>query len=143
MLQGVVVVEKALLGVEGRVEVGKVDLAEVVLGELREPGEARQSIEGVAADEQVIGRPRLPNVSHDSHVMEEPDLGHPVVRRRHPLVGPILVGEEAPVLVGPGQLQATLVVGHHAAPAVTKVQVRALSRESTRLKAMPDRTAEV
>jgi hypothetical protein len=54
VLERVVVVEPALLRVKRRVEVGEPDLAEILLGKLWELGQARQRVECVAADEQVI-----------------------------------------------------------------------------------------
>ena len=54
VLQRVVVVLERLLGVERRVEVDELDLADVLAGELRQLAEARERVERVAADQQVV-----------------------------------------------------------------------------------------
>ncbi len=108
VLERVVVLEKALLRVEGRIEVGELDLAEVLRRELRQSGEAPQGVQGIAADEEVVPCPVLADVTDGRHVVKEPDFSHSVVGRRHPLVPAILMGKQPKVLVRPGQLQATL-----------------------------------
>ena len=45
-------------------------------------------------------------------VVQQTDLGHAIVGGRDPLVGAVLMGQEAERLVGPGELQAP-VVGWH------------------------------
>lgn len=58
VFEGVVVVQEGLLRIEGRVEVGELDLAQVFARELRQLGQAVQGVQGVAADQQVVARPR-------------------------------------------------------------------------------------
>lgn len=54
----------------------------------------------------------LPNLCG---VPKEPNLGHTVVRRVHPLVAvSIVVSQQAQVLVGPGQLKTARVRSHFA-----------------------------
>jgi hypothetical protein len=57
VLERVVVVLERLLGVEGRVEVRELHLADVLAGELGQLTEARQRVQRVALDEQVVLRP--------------------------------------------------------------------------------------
>lgn len=100
MLERVVVVKERLLGVERRVEVGELDLAEVALGVRRDLGEAREGVQRIAPDEEILGG----RIADRSRLVEESDLGDPVVGRRQPVPGPVLAGKQAPVLVRPGQL---------------------------------------
>jgi hypothetical protein len=60
-----------------------------------------------------LNRPGFPGGSGRHDVVEEPDLGNPVVGGADPLVRPVLVSEQAQVLVCPGQLKATFVFRHH------------------------------
>jgi hypothetical protein len=57
VLERVVVLQEALLRVERRVEVGELDLAEVLRRELRQSGEAPQGVQRIAADEEVVPCP--------------------------------------------------------------------------------------
>ena len=81
MLEGVVVVEEGLLGVEGGVEVGEFDFADVCAGELGELDEAGEGVEGVAADEEVVGGALgvRGGIADRAGVVEEADFGDAVV----------------------------------------------------------------
>jgi len=102
--------------VEWRVEVGEFHLAQVLAGELGQLDQAGERIEGVAADQEVVLRSvgLAVHVPDGAGVVQQTDLGHPIVGRRDPLVGAILVGQQSQRLVGPGELQAP-VVGWQAA----------------------------
>src|SRR5450759_1191965 len=115
MLQGIVVVQEALLGVEGRIEVCELDPAQVLLGEFWEAGQASQRVECIASNEQVVSSPFPPDLADGGQIVEEADLCDPVVRRRHPLITTVLMGEQPERLVRPRQLKATL-VGTHREP---------------------------
>jgi hypothetical protein len=90
------------------------DVAVVLAGTLGQPNQAGEGVEGVAADEEVVGGAGFirGNLADDARVVLLPDLGNVVVLGRDPLVGAVLVGEEAEVLVGPGELETALVGWH-------------------------------
>jgi len=69
VLERVVVLEEALLRVEGRVEVGELDLAQVLRRELRQSGEAPQGVQGIAADEEVVPSPILTGLTDGRHLV--------------------------------------------------------------------------
>lgn len=66
-------------------------------------------MEGISLNQQVVPSPTLIGFrdTDRASIPEEPNLRHPVVGRAHPLVGDVIVREEALVFVGPGQFQAT------------------------------------
>jgi hypothetical protein len=113
MLKGVVVVEEGLLGVEGRVEVGELDLADVFALELGQPRQGHQGVQRIASDQQVVLCPRAigMNVTDDSSVVKQANLRDPIVRRGHPLIRALLLSQQALSLVGPRQLKAAFVTG--------------------------------
>jgi hypothetical protein len=113
MLQGVVVVQEALLGIERRIEVCELDPAQVLVRELRKAPQTPQGVQRVAAYEQVVFRTRTADLTDGGQIVQKADLGDPVVRRRHPLITTVLMGEQPERLVRPRQLKATL-VGTHA-----------------------------
>jgi hypothetical protein len=108
VLERVVVVLERLLGVEGRVEVGELHLADVLGRVLGEPAEARQRVEGIALEQEVVLRaaPLAVRLADRLDLVQQPHLGHAVVGGRHPRVAAVLVGEEAKVLVRPRELEA-------------------------------------
>jgi hypothetical protein len=109
VLKGVVVVQEALLGIERRVEVRELDLAQVLARELGKARQTPQGVQRVAADEQVVSRTRTADLTDGGQIVEEADLGNPVVRRRHLLITTVLMGEQPERLVRPRQLKSTLV----------------------------------
>jgi hypothetical protein len=112
VLQGVVVVQEALLRVERGIEVGELDLAEVLPSKLRKSNQAGQRVEGITSDQQVVSGSSLPDRADGSDVMQEPDFSDPVVGGVQPFVRAVLVGKQAQVLVRPGQLKPTFISGH-------------------------------
>jgi hypothetical protein len=74
------------LCVERRVEIGELHLAEVLPSELREPREARQSMERITSDQQVVSGSSLPDRADRRKLVEEPDLSDPVIGRLQPFV---------------------------------------------------------
>jgi hypothetical protein len=115
VLEGIVVMKEALLGIERRIEVGKPDLACVLSRKLGKAREAPQGVQRVAADEQVVSRTGTVDRTDGRPIVEQADLGDPVVRRRYPLITPVLMGEQPERLIRPRQLKATL-VGTHREP---------------------------
>src|SRR5450756_7349 len=90
MLQGVVIVQEALLGIERRIEVCELDPAEILVRELRKARQTPQGVQRVAADEQVVSYTRTADLTDGGQIVEEADLGNPVVRRRHPLMATLV-----------------------------------------------------
>lgn len=96
VLQVVLVALERLAGVERRVEVDELHLADELARELRQPRKASQGVESVAADEQVVpsAAPVGLRLPEGASVVEQPDLSDAVVRRRHPLIAAVLVREK-------------------------------------------------
>jgi hypothetical protein len=101
VLERVVVVLESLLGVEGRIEVGELDLAYLLARELRQLAEARQGVERVTADKEVVLRPVAVGGGLPDRIgiVEEPNLGDAVVGRLDPGVAARLVREQPEMLV--------------------------------------------
>src|SRR5690349_7274027 len=109
MLKCVVVLRKGLAGVERWVEIGQLHFADSVSGELRQLREARERMKCVASDELIARSALIPDVANGPCVAQKSNLGDAVVAGRQPLIRVVLVRKEPLVLVGPGQLKATLV----------------------------------
>jgi hypothetical protein len=105
VFESIVVVLERLTRVERWVDVGQLDLAQVLVPELGDGGQRGQRVQRVATDEQVVAGAFMVggDLAHRGHVVQQPDLGHPVVARRRPLVRAVLVGEQSLVLIRPGQ----------------------------------------
>lgn len=97
----------------GGVEIRKSHLPDQLVSELGQLTEARQRIEGIAADNQVVlgALASCSLLADGPSLVEESDLGDPVVGRRHPLVGAVFLGQQPQVLVGPGELEGSAVAG--------------------------------
>lgn len=70
VFQRIVVLKEALLGVERRVDVDELDLAQVLTSELGESSECGQGVEGIAPNEQVVRRARLAALSNARDVVQ-------------------------------------------------------------------------
>jgi len=112
VLEGIVVVKEALLSIERWVEVGELYLAEVLVSELRQAGQAPQRVKSITSDQEIVPGSASPDRSDRRDVVKEPDFRDAVVRGCNPFVRAVLVRKQAELLVGPGQLEAPLVRSH-------------------------------
>jgi len=93
VLKRVIVLRECLAGVEGRVEICQLDLAQVLPSERGQLAETGERVEGVAADQEVVGRTVPADLANGIDVVKEPNLSNPVVRGVEPLVGAVVVGQ--------------------------------------------------
>ena len=76
MLQVVVVTREGLTCIERRVEIAELHLIEIFGGELRQLHKARQSVERITSNKQIIGGPALARGSHSRHIMKQCHLAY-------------------------------------------------------------------
>jgi hypothetical protein len=112
MLQGIVVLKEALLGIKRRVEVSELDLSHVLACELRKTSKATQAVKCIATDKEVVTRTIPTDLADRLRVVEETDLRDPIVRGRYPLISAVVVGEQPKMLVRPCQLKAAVIATH-------------------------------